>query len=149
MKQTFRGGEQINGKHGMIWWDGDPILEIEAFESKIVPQREEVSWAMKMGKGSKITGLVGEGSMTLKKVYSRGYKRYVEAWKKGLDPISTISSTIQDPQSPDGQKERVTIGAMWLNELPITSFEDSTNMTTELPFGFDPDEVDIQETIDW
>lgn len=149
MKQRFTGNEQINGKHGMIWWDGEPIFEIQAFEAKIVPQREEQSWAMKMGKGSKITGTVGEGSMTLKKVYSRGYKRYVEAWKKGQDPISTISSTLQDPGSPGGQSERLTIESAWINELPLGSFEVDTNVTTEIPFGFDPDGVDVQESIDW
>ncbi len=148
MKQKLTGGETINGKNGMIWWDGEPILEVQSFEATVTAEREEVDFAMKMGRLSKIVGLTGEGTMTLKKVYSRAYRRYLEAWKAGEDPISTISSLLDDPGSPGGQNERVTLGSVWVNELPLTNFEQTATLSTEIGFGFDPDEVDIQETID-
>ncbi|SDJ76228.1 phage tail tube protein [Salimicrobium halophilum] len=147
MRQKYTGGEQINGKNGMVWWDGEPIFEVEAFEATITAEREAVNLAMKSGAGTKLTGTTGEGTLTIKKMFTRGMRRFVEAWKRGEDPISTMTSLLDDPQTPDGQAERSTMERVWINELPLTTIAHE-NMTQEIGFGFDPDFVDVQETID-
>jgi len=80
MKQ-IRGKNQVSGTWGQVWWDGELIFEIDSFEAKVTTKREEV--LIGMDEDSKIVGLKGEGSMKVKKVYSRGKRKMLEAWKKG------------------------------------------------------------------
>ncbi|PIC72431.1 phage tail tube protein [Sporosarcina sp. P17b] len=145
---VLEGRRVLNGKHAKLWWDGELIFEVESFESKIVANREEVSVGASMDIDSKLISLTGEGSMTLKKVYSRGIKKLLQAWNEGKDPRSTLTGLNDDPDATGGQKERITINNVWFNEIILLSFARGEMGEREYPFGYTASSVDIQETIE-
>ena len=50
--------------------DGEPVYETDSYEAKIKIEREDVDFVMQRAKDSKMTGLTGEWSMKVKKVFS-------------------------------------------------------------------------------
>ncbi len=142
------GRRVLNGKHAKLWWDGELIFEVSSFESKAVANREEVDLIGTMDIDSKLKSLTGEGTMNLKKVYSRGVRKMLDAWNKGIDPRSTLTGLNDDPDAVGGQKERITINNVWFDEVTLLAFDAGELGTREYPFGFTVSDVDVQETID-
>ena len=134
MAKKITGKRVINGKFGKVWWDGELLAEIQGFESKMTVNREEVPFTGEMAPDSKITGVSMEGTMKLKKVYSRGQRKLVEAYLRGEDPRSTIVAGLDDPDAYGA--ERVCLGNVWFNEVTLMAFEDGTLGEEEIPFGF-------------
>lgn len=127
------GKRTINGKFGKVWWDGELLAEIQGFEAKMSINREEVAFVGEMVPDSKITGVSIEGTLKLKKVYSRGQKKLVEAYLSGKDPRSKIVAGLDDPDAYGA--ERVSLGNVWFNEVTLMAFENNTLGEEELPFG--------------
>lgn len=143
---SFRGKNQLNGNHGQVWLDGELVLEIESFEAKITPNRETV--IIGMDEDSKITSLKGEGTMKVKKVYSRGKKKLLDGLKKGEDIRSKLIGKLSDPDAVGKQSERVSIDNLWFNELTLMQFEKGQKLEEEWPFGFTPSDVEYLDTIE-
>jgi hypothetical protein len=146
MARKVPGNRQINGRWGQIWWDGELVYEIESFEAKVVANREDVQMAGELDIESKITGLKGEGTMKVKKVYSRGLDKLVKAWTKGTDPRSQLIGKLADPDSYG--TERVAINNVWFNEATIMQFEQGQKLEREYPFGFTPSDVTFPDLIE-
>lgn len=142
---SVRGKDQISGTWGQFWWDGELMMEIEQFEAKVNPNREDV--AIGMSVDSKLISLAGEGTYRLKKMFTRGKKKVLDAWKKGEDPRFTFIAKIQDPDTLNKQAERVSINNVWLNELPLLLFEKGALLTEEFSFGFTPEDADYIDVI--
>lgn len=138
-------GKQVVGTWGQFWWDGELIAEVEAFEAKVTPKREETQIDMDID--SLLTALAGEGTFTLKKFYTRGKDKLLEAWKKGEDPRSIFVGKQQDPNTVGKQGERVSIGNVWFNELTLMQFEKGTPSKEEFSFGFTPSHASFMDTI--
>ncbi|MGG7060523.1 phage tail tube protein, partial [Clostridium tertium] len=117
----LRGNKQVSGTFGKLYWNNELIAEVETFEAKVTPKREEVQIDMDID--SKINGFSGEGTFTLKKFYTRGKDKMLEAWKKGEDPRSKFLSKVSDPDATGKQSESVSIDNVWFNELTIAQFE--------------------------
>mgnify|MGYP001115439453 CR=1 FL=1 len=141
----IRGYRQINGRWGQLWWDGELIAEVEDFEAKIVPQREDVEMAGELDVDSKITSLKGEGTMKLKHIYSRGKNKLVKAWIAGKDPRSQLLGKLKDPDAYG--TESTTINNVWFNEITIMQFTKGL-LTRDFPFGFTPSDVDMPDLIE-
>ena len=139
------GYRQINGVWGHIWWDGELVAEIDEFESKVVAEREDVAMAGGLDVESKITSLKGEGTMKLKKVFSRGIKKLMKAWQEGKDPRSQLVGKLADPDAYGS--ERVVINNVWFNELTLMQFAKGV-LTREYPFGFTPSDVEFPDRIE-
>lgn len=141
----LKGFRQISGSWGQLWWDGELVIEVEGFEAKATAEREEVP----VGGNdidSKITALKGEGSLKVKKVYSRGVKKLLKAWQEGRDPRSQFVGKLADPDAHGS--ERVVINNVWFNELTLMQFEKKQKLERELPFGFTVGDVDFPDLID-
>lgn len=143
---NIRGNNQIVGNWGQLWWNGELVYEIEAFEAKVTANREDVPIGMDLD--SKITGLKGEGSFRVKKVFSRGKQAMLNAWKKGEDVRASLVGKIKDPDAIGKQSERVSIDNVWFNELTLMQFEKGQKLEEEYPFGFTPSDADFVDTID-
>lgn len=141
------GYRQINGTFGKVWWDGELIFEVDSFEAKITVEREDIQMAGDNEMESKMKSLKGEGNMTVKKVFSRGMKKLLDAWKSGQDVRSQLVSSLKDPDTSGKQSERVTIDNVWFNELTLAQFEVGQVLTREFPFGFTPSSVKIVDVI--
>ena len=97
-------------------------------------EREDVDFVMQMAKDSKMTGLTGEWSMKVKKVFSRGAQLLSEKIKKGQDVRIQIISKIDDPDAYGS--ERLVIENAWFNELTLQKFENAKMIDEEYSGGF-------------
>jgi len=139
---------QINGSYGSLYWDGELLLDIETFEAKVTPNREDVMMAGSLDVDSKLISLKGEGSFKIKKVYTRGINKMLEQWKKGIDPRSQLIGKLKDPDSPKKQSERVVINNVAFGEIVLMQFELSKKLEREFPFTFTPSDVEFPDTIE-
>ncbi len=139
------GKRFISGSWGELWWDGEKILEISKFEAKVTTEREDVNQGGTLDVDSKLVGLKGEGSFTIKKVYSRTLKKLIESWKQGIDPRSKLITKLHDPDSFGS--ERALFNNVWFIDGTIMNFESKKLVEEELKFGFTPSDVEFQELI--
>lgn len=141
-----RGNNAVSGTWGQFWWNDILIMEVQSFEAKIVPKREDVQIGYDID--SKINGIAGEGKFTLKHMYTRGAKYYLDAWKAGRDPRTTFVAKSGDPDTVRGQEERVVIGNAWFNEMMLAQFEKGKTNEREYPFGFTASSASFYNTIE-
>lgn len=142
---TYRGRRRWSGSHGQLWWDGELVFEISKFEATVTADREDVY--IGISKDSKIVSLTGEGSITVKSVINRNVKKFLDEYKAGRDPRSTLTGLMDDPDAVDGQKERISIDNVWFNELTLMTFEKGQVVEKEFPFGFTPEDASFIETV--
>lgn len=143
--KKLTGKRFISGSWGELWWDGEKILEISKYEAKVVTEREDVNQGGTLDIDSKLVGLKGEGSFTVKKVYSRTVKKLIESWTKGIDPRSKLITKLDDPDSFG--TERVVLNNVWFSDGSIMNFESKKLVEEEFKFGFTPSDVEFQELI--
>ncbi|WP_276789806.1 phage tail tube protein [Veillonella magna] len=142
----YRGRRRWNGNHGRVWWDGELLFEISKFEAKVTAEREDVYIGNSID--SKITGLKGEGSLTIKSVINRNINKYLEEWKSGRDPRATLVGLLADPDAVDGQNERISLDNVWFNELLLLAFEKGKVVEKEFSFGFTPEDAQFIEFVE-
>ena len=87
----------------------------------------------------KITGLKGEGTVSINKVYS-AFESIRKEILKGRDPRGTIITRLSDPDAIGGQIERYQIGNVALSEFPL-EYEKGTVVKVEFPFTFTPSDM--------
>lgn len=133
---------QINGTFGAVWVNGEKWMDVESFEARVTANFEDVNMAEDLATHKKMTGWAGEGTLTVKKVYSRGATLLGEAVKNGVVPDINIVGKLADPDAYGA--ERVAINEVTFNEFTLMQFEQKTVLTEELPFNFaDYDLVDV------
>ena len=144
MSENIKGNRTITGAYGELWLDNEKVLELKSVEAKITAERKDVQLGISVD--SKITGLKGEGTIKVFKVYTHG-KKILENWVKGKDVRSRIVTSIKDPDSLRGQEERVSIDNVWLNSIELAKFERGEIVEEEIPFGFTPSDVRYENAI--
>lgn len=138
----LRANKQINGTFGAVWVNNEKWLDIQEFEAKVTISYEDVDMAQDLATHKKMNGWAGEGSMTVKKVYSRGAALLANAVKTGVLPDINIVGKLADPDAFGS--ERVAINEVTFNEFMLMRFEQKTLGTEELPFNFaDYDPIDL------
>ena len=95
---------------------------------------------------SKMTGLKGEGSYVVKKVYTRA-KSALEKLKKGIDVRSEIIAKLEDPDAVGGQIERWSCDNVWHNEIPVVNWEKGGIIEEEQTIGFTPSDLQNLDAI--
>ncbi|MEH7389654.1 phage tail tube protein [Bacillus sp. JJ1474] len=137
-----KSNKQINGTFGAVWVNGEKWMDVQSFEAKVTINYEDVNMAEDLATHKKMTGWAGEGTMSVKKVYSRGASLMAVAVKTGQMPDISIVGKLADPDA-FGQ-ERVTISEITFNEFMLMKFEQKSLGTEELPFNFaDFDPIDL------
>ncbi|ASJ54862.1 terminase [Brevibacillus formosus] len=132
----------INGTYGRIWVDGELWAEVDSFEAKVTIQYEEVNFAMDGATYQKAIGWSGEGSMTIKKIYSRVQRKMAADVRKGIYPRFEIVGKVEDPEAQGA--ERVAIHDVTISEFMLLKFEKKTLSSEEVPFKFsDYDPIDL------
>lgn len=131
---TIKANKVINGTHGALWVNGELWSDLESLELKVTLEYADVNMSEDMGTHRKFMGWVGEGSIVIKKVYSRGSNLLAKAVKSGKMPEITITSKLADPDAY-GQ-ERVTVSDVTFNEFLLTKIEQRTLLQEELGFAF-------------
>lgn len=137
MANEIQGNRHLSGSYAELWFDGVKIAEFNKVSVKITVNREEVQIGLDID--TKITGLKGEGTVSLVKTYSR----FEDARKKiikGEDPRGVIITKLKDPDAYNGQTERYQIGNVALNEFGF-EYEKGAVIKQEVPFGFTPSDM--------
>ncbi len=143
---SYNGRRRWAGNFGRVWVDNVLMFEIVSFEAKITPDREDV--IIGQSKDSKVVSLTGEGTITIKKVFNRGFSEYVENLKAGHDVRVTIVASLNDPDMLNEGEERITIENVFFNEVNVMQFEKGTVVETEIPFGFTPEDLKYTNTVE-
>lgn len=130
----MKANKLINGKFGRIWVNGILWAECESFESKVSGEWEDVSFCEEMGTQRKLMGFTGEGTITLKKMYSRGLNLLAEGFKTGNMPEVKIVGKLADPSAYG--HERAEILGVTFDEMTLIKFTDKELQKEELPFKF-------------
>lgn len=138
----LRSNKQINGTFGSVWVNNEKWLDVDSFEAKVTVNYEDVNMAEDLATHKKMTGWAGEGTMTVKKVYSRGAALLANAVKSGALPDISIVGKLADPDAFGS--ERVALNEVTFNEFMLMKFEQKALGTEELPFNFaDYDPIDL------
>lgn len=145
MSEKIRGDKTLSGTWGELWIDGEKVFELSKIEMKVTANREDVQIGFSVD--SKITGLKGEGSYTVKKVYTRA-KTILENWIKGKDVRTEIIAKLEDPDAVGGQVERWSCDNVWHNELPVVNWEKGGIIEEEISIGFTPDDLQNLDAIE-
>jgi len=124
----------INGTYGRVWVDGELWAEVDAFEAKVTVNYEDVNFAGSGSTHRKPTGWTGEGSMTIKKIYSRVQRKMAANVRKGVYPRFEIVGKVDDPDAHG--PERVALHDVTINEFNLLKFEQKTLGSEEIPFAF-------------
>lgn len=125
----------INGSWGEAWLDGDYLAEIKGLEAKIAIEYEDIDRPRRLGKGKKMTGFEGTGTLKLHKVTSRFIKLLSDNLKQGKQTSFTVISKLDDPDALGA--ERIMLKNVTLEELTLANWEAKTNGEEEVPFSFD------------
>ena len=125
----------INGSYGEAWLDGDYLAETKGLEAKIAIEYEDIDRPRKLGKGKKMIGYEGTGSLKLHKVTSRFIKLLSDNLKQGKQTSFTVISKLDDPDALGA--ERIMIKNVTLEELTLANWEAKTTGEEEIPFSFD------------
>lgn len=132
------GNKVLAGTHGFLWWQGEPILEFTKITFKVTANRDDIQLGMDVD--SKLVGLKGEWSMTVKKVYSR-YEDVRVAFNQGKDPRGQFITKLADPDANGQQEERYSVDNCWFNDLPVVGYEKGANIEQEFTGGFTPSDM--------
>lgn len=132
----------MNGTFGSLWVNGEKWMDVESFDAKVNIDYEDVNMIEDLGTHKKMMGWNGEGSLTVKKVYSRGASIMATAAKSGVMPDVEMVGKLADPDAFGS--ERVSLSEITFNEFTLLKFENKSLMTEELSFNFgDYDLVDM------
>lgn len=155
----FTGRRRLSGNYGRLYislgagtgtgQNADeeviPVFEVNAFNAKIIADRDDV--IVGISKDSKIVSLTGEGEFTVKYVYDRGFTQLVKDWAAGHDTRITLIGTLADPDAIGYGEEKIKIVDCWINEMEIMNFEKGSVVERTIPFGFAPDLVTFPNSI--
>lgn len=140
----IRSEQVINGSFGEAWLDGDYLAEVKGVEARIEIQYEDVHRPRKLGRGQKMTGFEGTGTLTVHKVTSRFIKLISDNLKEGKQTTFTVISKLDDPDALGA--ERVVLKNVTPDNLTLANWEAKALGEDEMNFSFD--DWDVLDLID-
>lgn len=87
------------GTWGELWVNGQYMAETTAFRAEVMASYADIKRVRNLVDGKKLSGLAGEGEVTLHKVSSYLMSMLSEAFKAGKVPDITIISKLSDPNA--------------------------------------------------
>ena len=142
---NLQANRTLSGSFAEVWVDGARIAELSELTLTVKVKREAVQFGMDID--SKIIGYSGEGTMTLKQVYSRFFE-VLEQAKKGVDKRCTITTALKDPDSADGLEERYSVSNVAFTQLPFINYKMGGVNQQKLPFTFRPSDLQCLDRIE-
>ena len=141
---NLQANRTLSGSLAEVSFDGSRVTELTALTLNVKVQLKKVQFGLDVD--SKITGYAGEGTMTLKQVYTRFYE-VLEQAKRGLDKRCTITTALKDPDAADGGEERYSIDNVAFTELPFMNYKMGEVNQQKLPFTFRPSDLVCLDSI--
>lgn len=135
---NIKGKNTLSGTWGELWINGGKVFELSKVEMKTTANREDVQIGIDVD--SKLTGLKGEFTIGVKKVYTR-YMEVLDDLKKGKDTRVQIIAKLADPDAVRGQQERYSAPNCWFNDIPVVNWEKGGIIEQEVTGGFTPSDL--------
>ena len=127
------------GTWANVWIDGELMSEATAFRAEITLNYEDVKRTRNLMTGKKLTGLEGEGEITLHKVSSFVMNKVAADIKRGIVPDITIESSIQDPAGLG--EERIAVKHVKFEKVTLADWERGNLGEESYSFSFSDYEV--------
>lgn len=140
----LQANRTLSGSFAEVWVDGARIAELSELNLTVKIKREPVQIGMDVD--SKITGYSGEGTMTIKQVYTRFFE-VLEQAKQGLDKRCVITSALKDPDAAGGGEERYSVANVAFTELPFARYQVGAVNKQTLPFSFRPSDLQCLDRV--
>lgn len=137
--KSYRPEDVINGTWGEVWVNSDYIAQVTGLEAKIKLTKSDVNQTRTLSKGSKITGIEGSGTLKTNKTSSYFAQMLLPSIRKGINPVCTIISNLDDP-AVNGN-ERVKFTGVTFDEVTLAEWEAGKNGEESIPFTFDDAEI--------
>lgn len=133
----IKGNRTLAGTWAEFWWNGFKVLEVSKINVKVTVNREDVQLGLDVD--TKITGVKGEGTVSMIKAYTR-FEDVRQEIMRGHDPRSTVITKLKDPDAIGGQTERYQISNITLSEFGF-EYEKGAVVKQEVPFSFTPSDM--------
>ncbi len=128
----MKAAQILNGKFGRTWVNSELWAEIESFEAKVTGKWEDVEFCEELGTQRKYMGYSIEGTMSMKKMHSRGANLLDEGFRTGLMPDVKLVSRLADPAAYG--HERVEITGVTFDEMTLIKYTNGELGKEDLPF---------------
>lgn len=124
----------INGTFGEVWLEGELVREATGLKADVQLDFIDVPMCGSLGKHQKVSGLTGNGSITMTKVNSRMGIKLSDMIKAGKTPVFTIISKLADPDAYGA--ERVVLKNCQFSSLTLADWADKQIGSITQPFTF-------------
>lgn len=122
------------GTWAEVWVDGELMSEATAFRAEVNINYEDVAMCRNLMMGKKISGLEGEGELTMHHVDSTITVKVAADIRKGIVPDITIISKLDDPNAIGA--ERVAVKHVKFEKITLADWERGSLGERSLSFSF-------------
>ena len=144
MASMYDSKRAINGTYGEVWLEGELVREATGLKADIALEFIDVPMCGDLAKHQKVSGMSGNGSITMTKVNSRMAIKLSDMLKKGKTPTFTIVSKLADPDAYGA--ERVVLKNCQFSTLTLADWASGQVGSITQNFTFtDWDYLDIIE----
>ena len=144
MATMYDSKRAINGTYGEVWLEGELVREATGLKADIALEFIDVPMCGDLAKHQKVSGMSGNGSITMTKVNSRMAIKLSDMLKKGKTPTFTIISKLADPDAYGA--ERVVLKNCQFSTLTLADWTSGQVGSITQNFTFtDWDYLDIIE----
>ena len=141
---SYKAENVISGSYGEVWVDNTYMAEASGLEAKMSLDTTEVIMSRTLKKGYKVTGMSGEGTLTLHKISCHFLNLIAENIKAGKATRATIITKLDDPEALGA--ERIQLNDCVFTELTLADWEAGSLVEESIPFNFT--DFDILESIE-
>lgn len=134
MSRAYTPDRVFNGTFGEVWLDGTYLPQATALEAKVSLDKEEVNQCRVLGKGYKITGVDGKGTLKMNKIDSTFINLLSGEMSAGKTSTHTIISKIDDPDAFGS--ERIQLNGVVFDELTLADWELKKLQEESIAFTF-------------
>jgi len=116
----FEEKHAINGTYGQVFLEGELVREATGLKADVQLQFQDVPMCGDLAKHQKVSGLEGNGSITMTKINSRMAVLISDMIKAGKTPFFTIVSKLDDPDARGA--ERVVLKGVQFSSLSLADW---------------------------
>lgn len=134
MSRAFTPQRVLNGTYGEVWLDGTYLPQATALEATASFEKTEVNQTRILGKGYKITGFEGKGTLKMNKIDSTFINLLTDELQSHSQEEHTLISKVDDPDA-FGQ-ERIKLTGVVFDDLKLADWELKKLGEESIPFTF-------------
>ncbi|WP_129599508.1 phage tail tube protein [Anaerophilus nitritogenes] len=143
MAKEIEALKVVRGAKGKLFFNGKELAEINSVNYNITANREDMMLAGKLTQYGRVTSLKGEGTFVVKKTNSMIEKELMMSLAAEKDVHFSLMIGLDDKDTKGS--EYVGLNDCWVNNINNLGFELGQLLNREVGFGFDPEDIDLDE----